>query len=143
MNGQEHNDKSKSAALFGKVMGRDRAGHVKSVLVPGTEGKQYQVIIRWTRLAAHLVCETECNLLTGPTGLVPCKGNEKSLCYHSKAAILIASNGIGRVSFCLSRADADRLARLYGGSIFPVASRQSAVMRWAVFQQDNGGNNGR
>lgn len=114
----ERTTKARAAAMFGKVSERDAQGRVKVVLVPGSEAKLYQVIIRRSENSLT----TECNLQTS-MGNVPCKGNTKStVCYHSMAALLLASEEKNvDVSFCDNSDDAKRLTNL-GRKVTPVCA---------------------
>lgn len=105
--------KARAAALFGKIAERDGEGRVKVVLVPGSEAKVYQVIIR--RNNNLMTCECNCQTSLGN---VPCQGNDKTVCYHSMAA-LILSGGEVELSFCNSKTDALRLTNL-GRKVTPV-----------------------
>jgi len=103
------------------VLKRDEEGRPKALLVPGGEGKQYQVLIR--RNAAF---ETECFLWTA-LGPVPCRGNQNGhVCYHSLAAVFAAAREAGfRFMVTDSLENAERLARI-GGEIKELRSRQGS-----------------
>lgn len=92
------------------ITSRDRDGKAKTILVPGTDGKQYQVIIR--RHNGHWT--TECRLECGSAGYEDCPGNVKIVCYHSFAAIFAAGldNGCRVHSVTESLKAAGRLKRL-------------------------------
>lgn len=112
----ERSRKARAAALFAKVLTRDKQGRIVKVLLPGSEAKQYEVILRRN---GHL--SGECNLIIG-VGLKPCSGNQHAVCYHVLAAILIAARADEKqVSFCECQADAERLAHT-GQSVYCVAS---------------------
>lgn len=106
---------------------RDKDGKAKVLVVPGTKGKQYQVILRrsgtWT---------VECSLIT-PAGEVACKGNSNGyICYHSLAAIFTAAKECRCcVKVIESRDGADRLARL-GGTVYELRSYQGTGRLWLV-----------
>ena len=123
--------KARASARFGKVTSRDRDGRVKVVLLPGTDGKQYQVILR--RGAA---LTTECRLDTGH-GHLDCKGNSNGhVCYHSIAAVALASRDAGlNARFCATERAAKRLARL-GGTLVSLNSRQGTGRLWVVARGD-------
>ena len=119
--------KAKSAELFSKILTDDKTKIV--VIVPGSEGKQYRVIVR---LAPGKV-ETECHLLTG-SGDIVCKGNEHSLCYHSLTAIRVAVHARNRdIRFCGDEAAATLLSRV-GGKAVVIESRDSKKTRWGLVQ---------
>lgn len=98
--------KARAAALFGKVTERDAQGRAKVVLVPGSEAKLYQIIIR--RNDNHISCECNCQTSLGN---VACKGNGKTVCYHSMAALVVASGDV-EISFCDDKQSAILLANL-------------------------------
>ena len=116
--------KDLAATRFTKVLSYDAAKHVKTVLVPGSDCKQYLVIIR-----RQGTLSTECLLQTGG-GDIPCQGNSTSLCYHSRAALRIAA-GAHRLHFCELRENAERLSHA-GGKIATVVSHQSGKKNWIV-----------
>ena len=109
--------KDRVIAPFAKVVSRDAGQHVKSVLVPGSECKTYLVILR-----RNGILSTECQLQTG-VGHIPCQGNSKTLCYHSRAALRVAA-GMSQLYFCNSHEAALRLAHT-GGKVAKVKSLQS------------------
>ena len=127
----ERTTKARAAAQFGKITSRDRDGRVKTVLVPGSDGKQYQVILRRSPGLS-----TECRLDTGH-GHLACKSNANGyICYHSMAALTLASIDKGlSVRFCTTEYAAALLARL-GGIVVPVISRQGIGRLWIVAKGD-------
>ena len=60
----ERVEKAKAAMLFAKVSQYDTGGKVKAVFVPGSEGKQYRVIIR--RKAGSMTTELSLIHISGP-----------------------------------------------------------------------------
>lgn len=132
---KDRKDKRVAALQFAYVQERDNQGKVKSVLVPGTEGKLYKVILRRiandpTRLNG---IQTECLCQTG-IGSIPCKGNGRhTICYHSQAAVMLAAQESGKVSWCEDREGAERLTHLNHGQIVPVTSRQGDGKAYIVF----------
>lgn len=105
--------KARASAMFAKVQERDAEKRVKVVLVPGSECKIYQVIIR--RNDNHISCECNCQTSLGN---VACKGNDKTVCYHSMAALVVASGDV-EISFCDDKQSAILLANL-GRKVTPV-----------------------
>ena len=124
---KDRTTKARAAARFGKVLSRDKDGRARTVLVPGSSGKQYQVILR---RAGGL--STECRLDTGH-GHLACKGNSNGhVCYHSIAAVALATGDAGlSARFCGTEAAAKRLTRL-GGSVVSLNSRQGTGRLWVV-----------
>src|SRR3990167_4770810 len=91
----ERSRKARAAAQFAKVHTTDKRGRIVKVLLPGSQGKQYEVILRRN---GHL--SGECNLVTG-VGIKPCAGNQHAVCYHVLAAVLVAAKASeAQVSFC-------------------------------------------
>ena len=110
--------KAKAAAQFSKILARDVSGRVTSVLTPGSEGKQYRVILRRN---GHITTECQCQTSIGD---VACEGNKVSVCYHSLTALIVSAEAKdGQVSFCESKDDADKLAHT-GRTVSRVTSHQ-------------------
>ncbi len=73
---------------FTHIMSEDTNEKVKTVLVPGSEGKQYQVILR--RFGSKIT--SECRLIIGANNHIDCKGNTfGGVCYHSMAAVMTSA----------------------------------------------------
>lgn len=120
---------ARSALSFVGILEKDKQGKPKVLIVPGSEGKRYQVIIR--RHTNSVSCECRCE--TG-IGFIPCKGNSlnDTVCRHSLTAIAFSARLAGKkVSFCESERDARRLGQL-GGRIIPIISWQSKGKIWGV-----------
>lgn len=120
--------KAKQAATFSKILARDVSGRVTSVLTPGSDGKQYRVILRRN---GHITTECQCQTSGGD---VACQGNQHAVCYHSLAALIVAAEARdGQVSFCESKDKADNLSHT-GRTVSRVTSHQceSAELWMAV-----------
>jgi hypothetical protein len=107
-------EKAKSALFFAKINQFDADGKAKSVIVPGSNGKQYQVIIR--RLRG--VMSTELLLVVNNQAVKPtyCK----TMTYHALTAVSLAAKEQGyNVTWTANREDAVRLSRL-GGTVFHI-----------------------
>lgn len=114
------------AVHFAKVAQRNSNGQASKVLVPGSEMKRYETILR-----RNGCIECECNLETG-SGYNRCNGNSVSICYHSICALIVAAETRGKVvSFCEFEDDARRLAHT-GGDAYQVKSSQSQKSLWMV-----------
>ena len=99
---------------------QSRKGLPVNVVVPGSDSKQYQVIIK--RNNATKTITTECQLLT-PAGTKFCKGNHGTVCYHSVTALFVAAFSKDfEASICKNPQDAERLARIGNRQIFRVKS---------------------
>ena len=87
------------------------------VLVPGSQGKQYRVIVRRDD-PRQKGLTVECHCLTG-IGAVPCKGNGAgTLCKHGMTALLLMAMGKGKtISFCATPEDAKVTARMKKGLV--------------------------
>lgn len=125
------NDKAKAGVQFAAITSRDNQNRVKTVLVPGSEGKQYEVIIRREKVNGLIVFSGECNCKTS-CGNVPCKGNGKSVCYHVLIGIMKAVEEHGtKIAFCADEKRAKKLSNL-GGLVFRVTSYQGQGELYAV-----------
>ena len=121
---------AKSALPFVGIVERDKAGRPKVLLVPGSEGKRYQVILR--RFPNGISAECRCE--TG-IGHIPCKGNSlnETVCRHALTAISKSVSLVGmRVSFCQNEQDAKRLSHVTHGKVYPIVSFQSKGKVWGV-----------
>lgn len=76
---------ARSALPFVGVVEKDKTGKPRVLLVPGSGGKRYQVIIRRSN-----VISVECRCEAGGIGYIPCKGNSlnETICRHSMTALL-------------------------------------------------------
>ena len=110
-------------------------GKPRVILVPGSEAKRYQVIVR--RLDAKTI-STECRCETG-VGHVSCPGNSNGyVCYHSIAAVIRSADGY-KVSFCSNREDAQRLQHLAKGTIGNLVSHQgNGRLHFVVYAKATG-----
>lgn len=91
------------------IVEHDRDGRAKVLVVPGSEGKRYEVIIR-----RNGKMTTECRLDTG-IGYRPCKGNNHSVCYHSIAALIVAAQEREcEVAICRTEGEAKLRTRIDG-----------------------------
>ena len=119
--------KAKAAVPFISVLQNDKAGRLRNAVVPGSDGKQYDVIL-WRE---HGGIQAECNLKTSGGG-VNCQGAESTVCYHMIAAVIKAA-GDRKVAFCQNEPDARRLANVLHADVFKVASRWHSERKlWLV-----------
>lgn len=121
--------KSDIASLFVGVLSRDKNGRPKTLVVPGSAGKSYHVIVR---RYDNRVVTLECNLNTSG-GLIACKGNSsrynvksETICYHSIAAFdkCLSLAGL-KGMWCKDYQSAEKLNRMYNGQIYVVKSHQN------------------
>lgn len=109
------------------VTSRDRDGKIKTAIVPGSEGKRYQVILRRNGKVS-----SECRLDTG-VGYKGCRGNHSAVCYHSLAVMMAAAAEQGlKISFCDSQADADKLTRISGKTTVVYSHQDTRREVWMV-----------
>lgn len=109
---KERVEAARKASEFAQIVSRDFKGRVKSVLVPGHEGKRYQVFLK----RGNGTLLTECQLETG-MGFIPCPGAGRSVCYHQMAGVIATAHDAGyEVQFCPDRHCADNIQKLYPGS---------------------------
>lgn len=122
--------KAKSAIAFSKVTQYDKNGNVKVVLLPGSDGKQYQVIIRRYRGIS-----TEQLIVIGNSTIKA--GHLAQVTYTQMAAIMIAADEQGyKVTWTANRDDAVRLSR-FGGKVFSVRNYDNPNNRmWAVMKKE-------
>ena len=121
-------EKAKAATHFASCK-YDRDGKLKSVVLPGSNGKSYQVIIRRNRGMS-----TELILLVNGFQTKPSYAAQVT--YHQMAAVMLAASKSGyRVTWCANRDDAARLARL-GGRVFGVRNHDNPQSKmWAVMKE--------
>ena len=111
------------------VLKYDKNNKPKEFIVPGSEGKQYRVILR----RGDRVVSTECHLLVGENEVV-CKGNSNgSVCRHSLQAVGKAIELAGlKISFCEDEKSAKRLSNVSHGRVYGVKSWQGKGEVWGV-----------
>lgn len=121
--------KAKAAMMFASYK-YDKDGKLKSVVIPGSNGKTYQVIIRRNRGMS-----TELILLVNGFQTKP--SHAAQVTYHQMAAVMLAANESGyKVTWCANRNDASRLARL-GGRVFGVRNFDNPQSKmWAVMKEE-------
>lgn len=122
--------RARQIANYAQITQRDKAGRVRTVILPGHSARRYQVILR--REPAGLT--TECRLDLDGRGYHECPGNSRAVCYHSIAAAIVAAADQGRlVAIAADRQAAERTCRLHvGGLVTPLVSRQSGAVLYAV-----------
>ncbi|RJR12444.1 hypothetical protein C4588_02080 [Candidatus Parcubacteria bacterium] len=126
--------KAQVGKLFVAVMYKDKKSRPKTLLIPGSEGKQYQVIIRRYEKGVDPFISTECQLRVY-NGYLLCPGNvyHSKLCYHSIAAIdfcIAEAKMVG--SWCNTYEDALKLNQMKKGKIIKVKSHQSRAEMFVV-----------
>lgn len=121
--------KAKAAMLFASIQQRDRGGKIKTVIIPGSNGKLYQVIIR-----RHRGISTELLLVTNNSTIKPKYAAQVT--YHQMAVIELAANENGyKLTWCANREDAKRLANL-GGKVFNIRNHDNPTNRmWGVMRK--------
>lgn len=122
-------EKAKAAMLFAKVNQYDADGKVKSVIVPGSNGKQYQIIIRRN----HGIMSTELLLVVNKQTVKPEFGAQ--ITYHQLTAVMVSANEAGyTVNWTANREDAVRLSRI-SGKVFHIYNfdNPTSVM-WGVMK---------
>ena len=133
--------KAEIASLFVGVTQRDNKRRPKVLIVPGSEGKRYQVIIRRFENLADKIVTCECRLETGH-GYLGCLGNghrkgTETLCYHSQAAIDFCLKEVHLKGFwCSSYEDALKLNQMKKGQVLEIRSHQSSGRKWVVISKE-------
>lgn len=116
---------------FTSILQTDNSGKPKVISVPGHNGRNYEVIVRRDNGLS-----VECRQNTGPCGHIDCKGNSKSICYHSLAAIIrCAKEQNQEVAICESYQAASRLMQIKKNDkpvIVRLTSRQSGKVAYLV-----------
>jgi len=128
--------KSDVAKLFVGILKTDRLGRPTSVMVPGSNAKQYNVFIR--RYKPNLIT-VECQLTTG-RGFLRCPGNgprknkkQETICYHCRAAVDASAERVNKKTvWCVTQEDAERINLIKKGKIYTVKSRQNSAVAWVV-----------
>ena len=128
-------EKASAAVFFSKVEKREKDGRAKVFIVPGSQAKQYQVILRRfvdseTNLQAMSV---EVNLLTG-NGTLPL--HTPTISYHGMCAVQItAAEANYKVIWCANPEDAQKLSRI-GGALFSVSKwKNPTIKMWGVMRK--------
>ena len=118
---------ARNVVEFVQVLKTDSEGRPYLFLVPGHQGRRYQV-----ELERNGGLRATCKDITKKGQ--SCDGNLHAVCYHVLASCLIAAEVQGKeLSWCESETDAERLARV-GGETFSVASAQSGKSAWGVMR---------
>ena len=112
-------EKARALVPLTRVMHRDSLNRPSVVLVPGSEGRQYSVIVR--RTTSYI--STECMLCTS-NGNINCKGGEHTVCYHAAAALLrCMDDSKVKAHVCTTLPAAKRVKNLLHGTIFTIYSQ--------------------
>jgi hypothetical protein len=117
---------------FATVTQRDNDGRVRAVILPGSEGKQYHVILRRGPLSAEL------NLIVNGNLVKPHYAH-RTLTYHAMAAVMIAAKEMDyTIAWCANEHDAEKLANL-GGKKFVLRNHDNPNRDdclWGVMHHD-------
>ena len=136
--------KARALAKFAQVVERDGNGVVKVTRTPGTKCKSYKQVIRRFPAVARMdwdqvirmhpaIVRIDCWHENGGMGNTACKGNERTVCYHSMASIIAAADCKGlHTSFCANGSDAAKLAQLSGTKPTRIVNRSGSGEVWAV-----------
>jgi len=124
--------KAKAAMLFAKVQQYDAEGRIRAVIVPGSQGKQYHIILK--RNKGSFV--TEVNLLVNGNLVAP-SWKAQHISYHVMAAIeLAAQEHSYNVIWFANFQDAKRYSN-FGGQLFKVINKDNPnVYEWAVMEKE-------
>lgn len=124
-------EKAKAAMLFAKVSQYDTEGRVKAVFVPGSEGKQYQVIIR----RKYNQLSTELLLIVNNQQVKPSYGAQ--ITYHQMSAVMLSAKEQGySVTWTANRLDAVKLSNL-GGTVFHISNFDNPTnLMWGVMRKN-------
>lgn len=127
----ERVEKAKAAMFFAKVSQYDAEGKVKAVFVPGSNGKQYQVIIR--RKAGSM--STELLLIVNNQAVKPTYGAQ--ITYQQMSAVMLSAKEQGySVTWTANRLDAVKLSNL-GGTVFHISNFDNPTnLMWGVLKKE-------
>jgi len=93
---------------------------IRSAIVPGTEAKQYEVIL--SRQGPVIL--TECNLMLNGNNKTRCQG-DKWICYHAIAAVIASAKENGFVvKYCKDYQSAQKIVRM-GGKVYKVRAKNN------------------
>lgn len=110
--------KARAALKFAKVTQCDSDGRIRAAVMPGTEGKQYHIILRRNPLSVEL------NLIVSGDLVKPHYAHQ-TITYHGMATVMMAAEEAGYdIAWCASERDADRLENL-GGTKFVLRNRDN------------------
>lgn len=99
---------------------RDKNNLPTRLIVPGSEGNRYDVILKWD--TQHATVESECR---HDVNLTDCLGNDVSICKHVLSAVIRALHDRGKhVSVCKDADSAKNLSHI-GGQVIRIYSKQS------------------
>lgn len=113
---------ARRASEFAGVIRRDKNGQPVTVVVPGHEGKQYQVSFSRAR-SADGVLRASC-FLTGNNQVIgDCPGNVVGVCYHVMAAMIAVAAKTGCSVRMYEHVDSD--TPLFGNRRHTLVSGQS------------------
>ncbi len=129
--------KADSIRPFIGVLARNEAGNIRKAVVPGSRGKQYEVIIR--RFNGKGLVTLECLLTAGNMGYTACLGNSTkgergTICYHSRSALDFAAQEKGFRNFwCSTESAVKCLKKIYPeGKVLMVKSQQNGAQMWVL-----------
>lgn len=133
--------KADVAKEFIGVLSKTKSGKPKTLIVPGSNGKQYHVIVRRLKNEKTNIkfVTLECRLNVH-NGHIDCQGNGKrkyahseTICYHSRAAFDYCLSQAGfKGAWCTSLEDAEKLRKMTGGFVQIVKSHQSSGTAFVV-----------
>ena len=120
--------KAQAASLFAYTQAKPNG---YNVIVPGSHGKQYLVLLR----VSNKVYTGECLLMVGDQ-TTPCPSTpHDGVCYHILAALIAAARGFNqKLSFTESQANAVKLSNI-GGKILRFRRKGKDTVQFAVAYQ--------
>lgn len=123
---------AENAVEFVHTLEKDDKGRGTKFLVPGHEGKQYQVNVTRVEGQAKHCIQFTCTQ-TGETP-EPCKGCLHTLvCYHALAALKASVLGVGHLRFFPTREIPTTLEEEFGRRVIRLENHSSRKVLWAVF----------
>ena len=119
---------AKSVLEFVHIRSYDQLGRPCLFLIPGHEGRRYEVSIVRNNGAIHTYCRRDSDRASD------CPGSLYNTCYHSIAAVMKAARVVGlKTAVCRDEASAYRAAKLHpGANITKVITHPSGKEWWVV-----------
>ena len=125
-----YGQEARAAAKFSQVITYDKDRKPKVISVPGHSGRRYNVILRRVGKGLEAECLQEIQF-----GFRACPSVHK-VCYHIKAAIIVAASYSGfKVAFTQTEKDARRLRNL-GMGANKVISKVGSEQWFVTFRKD-------
>lgn len=122
---------AKNVADFAQILCMDEKNRPISLLIPGHEGRKYEVTLLRDEKDSKNCVRFSCKQ-AGDKG-EPCKGCQHStICYHVLAALLVTVKNIGHLEFFETR-DIPSILEEFGRRVVRLENTAARKVLWAVF----------